>query len=224
MKFYVIYSFDIMSDMSVKALQPPNVKAWELTETDDSYDYDYLGPEYENGKHRKYCRLMGKEAFHRFISDQCLYMSDVNTIGSITEFGHLPAFSFDGNTDEQWIINQNAYVTPLPEALEGKKFDKSLNEKNWQLLKKALLNLYAASGTNHWDQTYRNLHFQRLKRIVKFNGKQYIRVEWDEVIQDGAIYRYDYSHELGELPFYMQFAKGQKRSQWNEKFYFYNPM
>jgi hypothetical protein len=218
MKFYVIYSFDILADMSVKALQPINVKAWELTETDDSYDY--LGPEYENGKHRKYCRLMSKEAFVRFIEDQCLYMNDIDTLGSLTEYGHLPAFSFDSEPDERWIINQNAYVTPLPDI----KSNKVMNEKNWKLLKKALLNLFGPSENNHWDQTYRNLHFQRLKRIVTFNKKKYIRVEWDQVIHENAIMRDDYASPLRELPFYMRFAKGELRSKWNEKFFFYNPI
>jgi hypothetical protein len=208
-----------MADMSVKALQPPNVKAWELTEMDDSYEYDYLGPEYKKGKHRKYCRLMDKESFYRFVKDQCLYMQDIETMGSLTEYGHLPAFSFDAESDEHYIINQNAYVTPLPDI----QFDKVMNEKNWKLLKQALLNLFGYNN-NHWDQTYRNAHFEQLKRIVKFNGKKYIRVEYDQIIQETAIMRDDYASPLRELPFYMRFAKGELRNKWNEKFYFYNPM
>lgn len=220
MQFYVIYSFDITSDMSIKSLRPPNVKAWELTETDDSYDYDYLGYEYENGKHRKYCRLMSKEAFIRFIEDQCLYMQDIDTMGSITEYGHLPAFSFDGEPDEQWIINQNAYVTPLPDVGS----DKAMTPKNWNLLKQSLLNLFGPSGNNHWDQSYRNLHFQRLKRIVTFKRKKYIRVEWDQVIQPNAIMRDDYASELRTIPSYLDYCIGEKRNRMNEKFYFYNPI
>jgi len=142
MKFYVIYSFDVLDGESVKPLQPPNVKAWDLTETDESYDYDYLGPEYEKGKHRKYCRMMSKESFKRFIAGTFLIMEDIETMGSITDLGWMPAFAFRSEDEEFHIIQQGAYVTPIPEHPEGKEFTKAMTSKNWELIKKALLNMY----------------------------------------------------------------------------------
>ena len=135
MEFYVIYSFDITKDLSVVPFKPPFIKRWDLTEQDDQYEYDYLGYEYENGKHRKYCAMLDKKHFNQFVNDCNLYMTDIQTMGSITEYGHLPAHSFDYNYDGyDEPINANAYVTPI--------INNEMNEKNWNRIKKAMLSMY----------------------------------------------------------------------------------
>lgn len=156
MNFYIIYSFDILRSESVNAYKPPFIKQWTLTEDDDLYEYDYLGKEYENGKHRKYTAILNKKQFKQFIDDQCLYMDDVETMGSLTEYGHLPAFSFRNDDDEMCIVNQSAYVTPLPEhCIKGKQLTTSQNDRNWNRIKQALLNVHGFDY--QWSsETYRN--------------------------------------------------------------------
>jgi len=130
------------------------VKAWDLTEGDDQYEYDYLEG-WEKGKHRKYCREMGKKAFHNFVERTMLYAEDVETMGSITHFGWLPAISFN-SYEENAILN--AYVTPLPERkgkpLNGKPIDDD-DDRHWRNIKQAILNLYS-KRYSYASQTYRN--------------------------------------------------------------------
>ena len=159
MRFYVIYSFDILRELSVQSLKPPFIKRWTLTEQDDQYDYDYLGKEYENGKHRKYVAELSKKQFKQFIEEQSLYCDEVETMGSLTEFGLLPAISYRSDDDDHYIINQSAYVTPLPEhCIKGKHLEKSQNEKNWKRIKQALLNVHGFNQT-YYEQTYKTFHF-----------------------------------------------------------------
>jgi hypothetical protein len=135
-----------MKEMSVKPFKPPFIKRWNLTEGDECYEHDYDGPEYKNGKHRKYTAELSKDQFKRFIDDTGLIMQDIETLGSLTvEYGHLPAFSFDGDRyDYPELIWQNAYVTPFPEhVIKGKEFsEKRFNDCNWNRLKQAMLNMF----------------------------------------------------------------------------------
>ena len=133
LEFYIIYSFDIMKTESVMRYKPPFIKKWDCTEGDDQFDYDYLEGEWEQGKHRKYCAQLDKEHFEKFIYDCNLIMEDVNTMGSLTELGLMPAHSFnDGGDSYEAIIN--AYVTPIviTEGIE-------LNEVLWESLKQEML-------------------------------------------------------------------------------------
>jgi hypothetical protein len=136
LRFYVIYSFDIYHDQSVKPFQPPNVKQWDMTEDDNQYEFDYLGKDYENGKHRKYVADLSYEQFNRFVDHLSLVASDVETMGSLTEFGVLPAISFDGlYYDGDDAIFQNAYVTPyLP--------DVTLDDNRWEEIKSKMIETY----------------------------------------------------------------------------------
>jgi len=136
LEFYVIYSFDCMKTESVNQYKPPFIKRWNCTEGNDQFDYDYLGGDWENGKHRKYCAQLDKKRFEKFIDHCNLIMEDINTMGSLTELGLLPAHSFhDGGDSYEVIIN--AYVTPLvmTEGIE-------LNEVLWEALKQEMLNKF----------------------------------------------------------------------------------
>lgn len=160
MKFYIIYSFDVTKEMSVNPFKPPLIKRWTMTEDDDCYEYDYLGEKYEKGKHRKYTALLNKNQFKRFIEHCNMVMDDVETMGSITEYGHLPALSFNINdavqNDYYELINAFAYVTPLPEhVIKGKELTTSLNDRNWKRLKQIMLDLHGYNDA-YYKQTYRN--------------------------------------------------------------------
>jgi hypothetical protein len=62
-------------------------------------------------------------------------------MGSITDLGHLPAFSFNIRADDV-LLWGNAYVTPIPEHIKGQEFEKAVNEKNWNLLKRTMLSMF----------------------------------------------------------------------------------
>lgn len=121
---YVILSVDTTPDANHDhaALQPPKVGVWTQTEGDEQYEFDYLGEEYKNGRHRKWVATLSEEEFDAWLSAEA-YTGRVHaresgepTMGMITEFGWLPAYSL---TDEQgawnlggWdpVILRNAYV------------------------------------------------------------------------------------------------------------------
>lgn len=165
MRFFIIYSFDIRKDASVIPHKPPLIKRWTMTENDDNYEFDYLADEcgdevYRNGKHRKYMAELNKEQFKQFIEDQELWLEDIETMGSLTEHGILPALYFRNDDDDPYIISKIAFVTPLPEhAIKGKELIKTQNERNWNRIKQALLNLH---GFNYkWaNRTYKNYFFR----------------------------------------------------------------
>jgi hypothetical protein len=91
----------------------PNNNPWEQTEGDEQYDYDHLGGEWRQGKHRKYCGILTQEQFDEFVQELGLHASDIETMGSIGAPGFGPfvvnAVSFDLDSDEAIA---NAYVTP----------------------------------------------------------------------------------------------------------------
>ena len=145
MRFYVIYSFDIPRSESVKSLQPPKHRKWELTEGDESYEFDYVADEcgdesYRNGKHRKYCAELSKEEFDDFVDHCGLYPEDIETMGSLTGLGWMPAISFN-DYDDPNVITKNAYVTPLLESPQCKQ-GRALDEDVWQRVRRAVIDYY----------------------------------------------------------------------------------
>jgi hypothetical protein len=121
MRFYVIYSFDLTKNVSVKEYQPPFLKKWDLTEGDEQYEFSYLGDSFKKGKHRKYVGELNKEEFTEFVNKTGLTYEDVETMGSITDRGWLPAFSFHGDSmhyqSNVGVIQTTAYVTPFPQPV-----------------------------------------------------------------------------------------------------------
>ena len=67
-------------------------------------------------------------------------MEDTETMGSITEYGHLPAIAFNGDSQE---CIESAYVTPFPDIERKSKPTQENEEKCWNRIKKAMLNLYS---------------------------------------------------------------------------------
>lgn len=162
MRFYVIYSFDTTKDVSIKPFQPPDVRKWDNTEGDELYEYDYLGPSFKNGKHRKYCREMSKKEFKKFVEHCGLVYEDVQTMGSLTELGWLPAFSFSADSGMQYyelsgLIYGNAYVTPFPEPVKdpARRFAAILDgtypqNSFWPLSKAEIETLWAKKEEKYW--------------------------------------------------------------------------
>ena len=138
--FYVIYSFDIFGDIlseldSVDVLKPPRpvLEKMDLTEGDDQYEYDW-----EFGKHRKYAGHLTYEEFEALIDRVELRATEDQTMGSLTEFGWLPAISFDCAYQSHLDCNclGNAYVTPVCEKL-------SLVDEDWEPLRRQVIDKFS---------------------------------------------------------------------------------
>lgn len=149
MRFFVIYDFDITREQSVERYKPPHARRlWDLTETDECYEFDYLadegsGEDYErfrNGKHRKYVAELSREEFEEFLHSTGLWADDTPTMGSLTGFGWMPAISFRGENYhyDHHLVWQSAYVTPLPEVSNPEKLD----ERAWERVERAVLATY----------------------------------------------------------------------------------
>lgn len=138
MRFFVIYSLDVPDGESIRPYQPPNVRRWDRTEGDESYEYGYLEGCWERGKHRKYVALLERTAFDAFVDHVGLRAEDCETGGSLMGFGHLPAISFDAR-DADVILN--AYVTPVPQDRHGEERE-GLGERAWERVRSAVIGHY----------------------------------------------------------------------------------
>ena len=139
MKFSVIYSADVPSDVDVLNYAPPNATVlWGETEGDESYEYDYLKGSWEGGHHRKWCAILDREQFDEFIEHCGLFAEDVQTLGSLGApgfgFGLAPAVSF--RSDNENVI-QSAYVTPIPKVNK-----QQCDERDWRRVRSAVIGMY----------------------------------------------------------------------------------
>jgi hypothetical protein len=140
MLFSVIYSADCPHSESIVRFHPPQTrKLWDLTEGNDGYEYSYLEGDWEKGKHRKWCGMLTKEQFQRFVDATGLVADSTETMGSIGApgfgFGWSPAISFRDDGQERAILS--AYVTPVPETRK-ERFD----ERDWQRVRRAVLSVF----------------------------------------------------------------------------------
>ena len=140
MLFSVIYSADCPRSESIARFRPPQTRTlWDMTESDEQYEYGYLDGGWEKGKHRKWCGLLTKEQFNRFVEATGLIADNTETMGSIGApgfgFGWSPAISFHDDGCERAILC--AYVTPIPETRK-ERFD----ERDWQRVRRAVLNQF----------------------------------------------------------------------------------
>lgn len=118
LSFYVICSADVTAGESLNTVQPPHLnKYWTITEAGKN-EYAYLdddrnGP-WARGKHRKYVAPeLPLWALVDWASARNFHFEDVNTMGSITDEGWLPAFALNGSYEH---VIMDAYVTPrLPQ-------------------------------------------------------------------------------------------------------------
>jgi len=140
MQFSIIYSVDTPEDVDVLSFAPPQVeKLWDQTEDDSGYEYAHLEGRWGTGSHRKWCAILTRKQFDKFVQRCGLVAEDVETMGSIGApgfgFGWAPAISFH-NDDPDAIVS--AYVTPLPEV-EKEHFD----DRDWDRVRSAMLAVYA---------------------------------------------------------------------------------
>ena len=139
MQFSVIYSVDTPADVDVLDYAPPVLDFWDETEDDDQYEYAYLEGRWEEGHHRKWCALLTREQFDKFVDHCGLVAEDVQTLGSLGApgcgFGLAPAISF--RSDDPDAI-QSAYVTPIPETTK-----EVLDDRDWERVRSAVLAVYA---------------------------------------------------------------------------------
>ena len=143
MLFSVIYSADCPRSESIARFRPPQVRRlWDVTEGDDGYEYGYLEDDWEHGKHRKWCGLLTKEQFEKFVTATGLVADSTETMGSLGApgfgFGWSPAISFRDDGSERAILS--AYVTPIPEVKK-----EGFDDRDWQRVRRAVLSMF---GTN----------------------------------------------------------------------------
>ena len=139
---YIIMSADIVgSEEELDGMDPTKSSgrypestfpALVQTEGNEQYDYGYLGdayaaadPEHEgdlvgDGRHRKWAGELSPDEWQGFASRYMIDLDDdglperyEETMGSITEYGHLPALSV--NNTEGWdptdVIDSSIYVS-----------------------------------------------------------------------------------------------------------------
>jgi hypothetical protein len=140
MLFSVIYSADCPRSESIACFRPPQArKLWDTTESDEQYEYGYLEGDWERGKHRKWCGLLTKEQFNRFVEATGLVADSTETMGSLGApgfgFGWSPAIAFNDDGSQRAILS--AYVTPIPETRKGR-----YDERDWQRVRRAVLNTF----------------------------------------------------------------------------------
>jgi len=152
MLFSVIYSFDCEKDAKLKYLKylkPPESqfrkKLWDCTEGDEEAEYSA----FPHGKHRKYCAILDRKEFERFISHCGLFANNVETMGALGApgcgLGISPAICFSDGKSGGWASSE-AYVTPMPELLKKRKKNKvytEFNKADFKRIKKAFLSLWS---------------------------------------------------------------------------------
>ena len=139
-KFYVIYSADWgPEDYNGHTNHELYFRPWKDDESDKDLwyctedgesEWDELGLT----EHRKWVTVdpITREQFDAFIHQTCLQAQDVQTLGSLTDRGWMPAVSFDGSTSSEIV---DAYVTPLVES-------KTLGDDDWDRLYNAVVSVY----------------------------------------------------------------------------------
>ena len=140
MLFSVIYSVDCPRTERISRFQPPQLrKHWDRTEGNEGYEYGYLEGDWEKGKHRKWCGLLTKEEFERFLDSTGLVADSTETMGSIGApgfgFGWAPAISFQDDGSERAILS--AYVTPIPETRK-----EHCDDRDWHRVRRAVLSMF----------------------------------------------------------------------------------
>lgn len=151
MKFYVIYSLDMPRSCYINRYAPSKKvrRKLTLTEGDSEYEYGYLEGEWKHGKHRKWVGLLSRKDFEQLIDDCPLYASSTETMGSLTEFGWMPAINFDSEAD----VIENMYVTPVVEDSKGNERE-GMTERDWERVRRAMLNTYSNGGTGGHGRAY----------------------------------------------------------------------
>jgi hypothetical protein len=132
---YVILSVDAMPDTYEDdlCLQAPKHGTWTQTEGDEQFEFDYLGEEYEGGKHRKWVAELTEEEFDAWLNDECYANrweareDGERTMGMITDLGWLPAYALNDDPmawnrggvtqviDRQAYVGEYALASELPE-------------------------------------------------------------------------------------------------------------
>ena len=146
MKFSVIYEADIPMRCRVSDVAPPRCRAWFLTEQSDGKPSDWCGELWDGKvKHRKWCAVLTRKQFDRFVVHVGLFAEDVETMGSLGApgcgFGLSPAISFR-NDDTDAI--QSAYVTPLIEVEAKREITPERSDKVWNRVRRAMLRTFGS--------------------------------------------------------------------------------
>jgi hypothetical protein len=144
MRYYIILSVDCPNHVSINSCLPRQAIKRKLkqTEDDDCCDYSCLEGGWKKGKHRKLVGELNQKDFDRLVDDCNLVADDIETMGYLTEFGHLPAISFNSNSDYSYCNHPsitNCYVTPIFERYQPSE---EREERAWNVIKNAIVKKY----------------------------------------------------------------------------------
>lgn len=142
LQFYIILSVDANLDSyggPEMASLPISLRGvLDLTEDDSDDEYGL----FENARHRKWAGVIDAEQLDRIVCKFNLFAQSIETMGSLTEFGLIPAISFSApvynNFTPQVADNEylaDAYVTPFIDTV-------TLNEYNWAEIKELIMEVY----------------------------------------------------------------------------------
>ena len=130
--FYVIFAFNTYrKEESVNEYYPRANIRRKMQITEDQPEF--ISDEVKIWKHRKLCGVLNFEEIENFMWDTGLFYEDVETMGSITEIGWLPSFSF--NDEERDCI---AYVSPLVCEIEIETMSETRKRDFWENLKEGM--------------------------------------------------------------------------------------
>jgi hypothetical protein len=144
--FSVIYSADILRDISVSRYKPKS-KKWVLTEN----NWEDSGE--EKVKHRKWCAWLSPEEFESWVEDLDFYAEDIETMGSLGGvmpdgkfvFCLQPAISFVSDLCYEGAYLR-AYVTPYPKRsdtpLLPEEEERFFDEEDWQKVRREIFDKY----------------------------------------------------------------------------------
>jgi hypothetical protein len=143
MLFSVIYSVDCQFETEIGQFNPRRSlrRHLQLTEGDECREYDYLGDDWANHKHRKWAGILTRPQFEALLDDTGMWAESTETMGSLGApgfgFGLAPAISFR-NDDPQAI--QGMYVTPIPcvDRVGG------WTERDFERIKRAIVHQYGS--------------------------------------------------------------------------------
>ena len=128
-EYYVIFQFNTYTkEESVSEYYPRASIRRKLRITEDQPEF--VSEAVKIWKHRKLCGVLNFHELEEFIWDTCLYYEEIETMGSLTEFGHLDSMLFDDKERDC-----KAYVSPLIYKSEIEKMSETRKNDLWENLK-----------------------------------------------------------------------------------------
>ena len=131
-QYYVIFQFNTYrKEESVQEYYPRDSLRKKMQITEDQPEF--ISDEVRIWKHRKLCGVLNFRELENFLWDTGLFYEEVETLGSLTELGWLPAFAF---SDEE--VDSKAYVSPLIRKSDVESLSETRKNDIWENLKEEM--------------------------------------------------------------------------------------